>query len=84
MEETIPAVELIVAFLGEPGFAHIDWYLDKPVSNSGRLKAIIADSYLDGFRLVILLAAAMSLLGGVTAWILIDGKSGKAPAAAAA
>lgn len=49
-----------------------------------RLKAIIADSYLDGFRLVILLAAAMSLLGGVTAWILIDGKSGKAPAAAAA
>ena len=43
VEETIPAVELIVDFLAERGFPRIDWYLDKPVSNSGRLKVIITD-----------------------------------------
>ncbi|MCH7592154.1 MAG: DUF434 domain-containing protein [Planctomycetes bacterium] len=43
VEETIPAIELIVDFLAERGFPRIDWYLDKPVSNSGRLKVIITD-----------------------------------------
>ena len=43
VEETIPAVELIVDFLAERGLTRIDWYLDKPVSNSGRLKVIVTD-----------------------------------------
>lgn len=43
VEETIPAVELIVDFVSAQGFTRVDWYLDKPVSNSGRLKVIIAE-----------------------------------------
>lgn len=43
VEETRPAVELIVDFLGEAGAGSVDWFLDRPVSNSGRLKALIAD-----------------------------------------
>jgi len=41
--ETIPAVELIADYLAKRDLAHIDWYLDRPVSNSGRLKALMAD-----------------------------------------
>jgi len=40
--ETIPAVELIGRFLRETGAADVLWLLDKPVSNSGRLKTLIA------------------------------------------
>lgn len=43
VEETIPAVELIVDYLAELGLTRVDLYLDKPVSNSGRLKLIITD-----------------------------------------
>ena len=43
VEETAPAVELIVEFLTAGGVTDVDWFLDKPVSNSGRLKALIAD-----------------------------------------
>jgi len=43
VEETIPAVELIAEFLRRAGVASIDWYLDSPVSNSGRLKALMAE-----------------------------------------
>ena len=39
--ETIPAVELIGSFLQEIGAGEALWLLDKPVSNSGRLKALI-------------------------------------------
>jgi len=39
--ETIPAVELIGRFLQETGAASALWLLDKPVSNSGRLKTLI-------------------------------------------
>ena len=41
--ETIPAVELIADYLAGQTIARIDWYLDRPVSNSGRLKALIAE-----------------------------------------
>jgi hypothetical protein len=41
--ETIPAVELIGEFLKEIRVAGALWLLDKPVSNSGRLKTLIAD-----------------------------------------
>jgi len=41
--ETIPAVTLIADFLAPLGLARVDWYLDRPVSNSGRLKALIAE-----------------------------------------
>jgi len=41
--ETIPAVELIGDFLGEVGAGKALWLLDKPVSNSGRLKTLIGE-----------------------------------------
>ena len=41
VEETIPALELIGQTLKELAVDHIQWYLDKPVSNSGRLKAMM-------------------------------------------
>ena len=41
--ETIPAVELIGRFLQEIGVAGAVWLLDKPVSNSGRLKTLIGE-----------------------------------------
>ena len=43
VEETTPAIERIAAGILELGVAHVDWYFDKPVSNSGRLKALMAD-----------------------------------------
>ncbi len=39
--ETIPAVELISNYLLELNLKEISWLLDRPVSNSGRLKKII-------------------------------------------
>ena len=41
--ETIPAVELIGRFLKEANVAGALWLLDKPVSNSGRLKTLIGE-----------------------------------------
>lgn len=41
--ETTPALELIGNFLQECGVAHAHWWLDRPVSNSGRLKTIMSD-----------------------------------------
>ena len=43
VEETVPAVELIAEHVVALGAERIDWYLDKPVSNSGRLKVLMAD-----------------------------------------
>ena len=40
--ETIPAVQLTGKFLKEAGVATTLWLLDSPVSNSGRLKTLIA------------------------------------------
>ncbi|MEE9297278.1 MAG: DUF434 domain-containing protein [Phycisphaerae bacterium] len=42
VSETIPAVELIADHLTQAGATSIDWYLDQPVSNSGRLKVLMA------------------------------------------
>lgn len=41
--ETVPALEIIVDAVEALRPAHVDWYLDQPVSNSGRLKAVLAD-----------------------------------------
>jgi len=41
VSETIPALALIGDFLEENGFCDVTWLLDKPVSNSGRLKKLI-------------------------------------------
>jgi len=43
VEETIPAVELIGNFLTEMKIKDAKWLLDSPVSNSGRLKSLIAE-----------------------------------------
>ena len=41
--ETIPALQLVGEFLKEIGIARILWLLDRPVSNSGRLKTLIGE-----------------------------------------
>ena len=41
--ETEPAAELIGSFLEQTGVAACHWYLDRPVSNSGRLRRILLD-----------------------------------------
>lgn len=43
VEETTRALELIIDHLSTLRAPHIDWYLDKPVANSGRLKALMAE-----------------------------------------
>lgn len=43
VEETIPALTRIFDYIDARAPARIDWYLDRPVSNSGRLKALMAD-----------------------------------------
>ena len=47
VEETIPAIALVGAALDELRVAQCTWYLDSPVSNSGRLKAILLDTARD-------------------------------------
>lgn len=41
--ETIPALELTGSFLQEHNISDCKWLLDSPVSNSGRLKTLIAE-----------------------------------------
>jgi len=48
--ETIPALELIIDFVNSLRPAEVVWLLDKPVSNSGRLKKIMDDSVLRDFE----------------------------------
>jgi hypothetical protein len=48
--ETIPALELIVNFINSLRPAYVTWFLDKPVSNSGRLKKLMLDLLLAGFE----------------------------------
>ncbi|HEY0945486.1 MAG TPA: DUF434 domain-containing protein [Opitutaceae bacterium] len=43
VEETAPALQLIGAALGAAGVVSSHWLLDRPVSNSGRLKAIMEE-----------------------------------------
>jgi len=42
--ETIPAVELIGNFLRQKNVPNVLWLLDSPVSNSGRLKILMAEA----------------------------------------
>lgn len=42
VEETVPALTMILDHIAALKTPRIDWYLDRPVSNSGRLKALIA------------------------------------------
>jgi len=44
VEETIPALDLAGCELADLPIASCVWYLDQPVSNSGRLKTIILDT----------------------------------------
>ncbi len=41
---TRPAIDLLAEFFEEAGCAKVLWYLDRPVSNSGRLKKLIEDA----------------------------------------
>lgn len=43
VEETIPALERILELISLQAPLKIDWFLDRPVSNSGRLKACMAE-----------------------------------------
>jgi hypothetical protein len=42
VQETEPALSLIIAEVARLQPRHVDWYLDRPVSNSGRLKTHLA------------------------------------------
>jgi hypothetical protein len=43
VEETVPSLHLVGQTLAELRVARATWYLDQPVSNSGRLRAIMTD-----------------------------------------
>jgi hypothetical protein len=43
VDETIPAIQLIGKFIQDTGIARALWLLDRPVSNSGRLKKLIGE-----------------------------------------
>jgi len=43
VEETIPALQLIGQTLTDCGALRATWFLDQPVSNSGRLKTVMAE-----------------------------------------
>ncbi len=47
VEETLPAIDLAGGVLRMLGVAHAEWLLDAPVSNSGRLKALLADQAVE-------------------------------------
>ncbi|UCE59418.1 MAG: DUF434 domain-containing protein [Phycisphaerales bacterium] len=42
VEETVPALDMIIDYLDALDFPRVDWYLDRPVSNSARLKTLMA------------------------------------------
>lgn len=44
VDATRTAIGLLAEFFGEVGCAAVVWYLDRPVSNSGRLKRLIQDT----------------------------------------
>ena len=44
VNETLPAITLIADYLGKAGVSAVDWYLDRPVSNSARLKVLMAEA----------------------------------------
>ena len=41
VQETVPALELVGAFLSEQRVTECRWFLDSPVSNSGRLRQLM-------------------------------------------
>jgi hypothetical protein len=41
VDETRAALELLGGYLGELGCARVDWFLDRPISNSGRLRKLM-------------------------------------------
>jgi len=43
VEETIPALDAIAKTVGRLGIPTATWYLDRPVSNSGRLRGLILE-----------------------------------------
>jgi hypothetical protein len=44
VEETWPAIGLVGGYLAGTGASEVQWYLDRPVSNSGRLKGYLAEA----------------------------------------
>jgi hypothetical protein len=44
VRQTLPALERLGAFLSRQGPRRVLWYLDRPISNSGRLKKLIEEA----------------------------------------
>ena len=42
--ETLPALQTLAAVLGELRLSHARWFFDRPVSNSGRIRALVLDT----------------------------------------
>jgi hypothetical protein len=47
VEETLPALQCVGSYLKSIAVGRCEWYLDAPVSNSGRLKAIVESAARD-------------------------------------
>lgn len=47
VDSTRTAIDLLAGFFADAGCLQIVWYLDRPVSNSGRLKRLIQDTVED-------------------------------------
>jgi hypothetical protein len=44
IEETAAAIAIVCAHLSQAGVEKVRWYMDRPVSNSGRLKTLIGEA----------------------------------------
>jgi hypothetical protein len=51
VEETVPSLRLVTRFLSGSGVTNCAWYLDRPVANSGRLRALMRDEQPVGWRI---------------------------------
>ena len=47
MNETIPALKLVAETVSALAVSNCHWWLDQPVSNSGRLKSVILETARD-------------------------------------
>ncbi len=72
--ETARAVEALTALLGRAGAAEVTWWLDRPVSNSGRLAQALRDAGAADVRLVAhvdrRLAEGEDVVASADAWVL--------------
>lgn len=82
VEETRAALELLGVYLAEAGCTRVDWFLDRPISNSGRLRKLMLELAAEhhwpwAVELVAspdrVLASSSELVATADGWILDQG-----------